>query len=78
VIWIAVVVSQIHYLSIYLGASFDIGKIFVLSCVESNLFAACSCEPNYHYSILVNLCTIELGFAARISDLTNNTASVAT
>jgi hypothetical protein len=31
VIWIAVVVSQIHYLSIYLGASFDIGKIFVLS-----------------------------------------------
>ena len=31
VIWIAVVVCQIHYLSIYLGASFDIGKIFVLS-----------------------------------------------
>ena len=30
-IWIAVVVSQIHYLSIYLGASFDIGKILVLS-----------------------------------------------
>jgi len=31
VIWIAVVVCQIHYLSIYLGASFDIGKILVLS-----------------------------------------------
>ena len=36
-IWIAVVVSQIHYLSIYLGASFDIGKILVLSLAGNQI-----------------------------------------